>query len=195
MTLSQPVRRKLSHTRQYKCCGYEREDDLYDIEVEMTDVKPHSFDNYDRGYISANEPLHHMQMRVTIDESMLIHDVEATTIAAPYSVCPNITDNYKQLIGLRIVPGFTEACRNATSGVNGCTHHNDILRILGTVAYQTMWPILKRRGDEAKFKSNKESGQTGKTAPTKPPVLNTCHAYAQSSAIVKRQWPEHFKPE
>ena len=49
MGLSQPVRRTLNHTREYKCCGYDREDGLFDIEVEMTDVKPYSFDNHDRG--------------------------------------------------------------------------------------------------------------------------------------------------
>ena len=38
MGLSQPVRRTLNHTREYKCCGYDREDGLFDIEVEMTDV-------------------------------------------------------------------------------------------------------------------------------------------------------------
>ena len=158
----------------------------------MTDVRPSSFENYDRGYVSANEPLHHMQMRVTLDESMVIQNVEATTIAAPYSVCPNITDNYKRLIGIKIAPGFNSACREATSGVNGCTHHNDILRILGTVAFQTMWPILKRKSNTTMTKID---GANGTNAKLKGPLLNTCHAYAENSPVVQRQWPDFFRPK
>jgi len=201
MGLSQPVRRTLNHTREYKCCGYDREDGLFDIEVEMTDVKPYSFDNHDRGFVSANEPLHHMHMRVTLDDEMVIRDIEAVTMAGPYDMCPAITDNYKRLVGVRVAPGFTKACRDATAGVEGCTHHNDILRILGTVAFQSMWPALNKKRKEQETAAAEHNNSSGNNdlsdinKLTRPMLLNSCHTYAPSSPVVKRQWPEFYQAE
>lgn len=199
-TLSRPARRKLNHTRSYTACGYEREDGLFDIEVEMTDVKPYSFDNQDRGHVAANEPLHHMQMRATIDDRMKIVDMEAVTLAGPYNLCNDITQNYKRLIGVRIAPGFTNACKKATGGVEGCTHHNDILRILGTVAFQSMWPVLNQRLKDQQAEAAKKAAAEGAdlsdvSKKVSPYLLNSCHAYAPTSPVVQRQWPDHYKPK
>lgn len=193
--LPKPARRKHIHTRTYEAQAYEREDGLFDIEVEMRDTKPFSFDNTDRGYVSAGEPLHHMKMRVTVSETMEIMDVEARTLASPYHMCADITPNYKALIGLRIVGGFTKKAQAITGRSAGCTHHNDILKVVGTTAFQGLWTIITRRmreraaGEETKLDgaANKFTGKSASAA-----LLNTCHVYDVSSPIVKRQWPESY---
>ena len=43
-----------------------------------------------------------MHMRVTLDDEMVIRDIEAVTMAGPYDMCPAITDNYKRLVGVRL---------------------------------------------------------------------------------------------
>ena len=50
-------RRKLLHERRYYIRGYEREDGMLDVEGKIVDLKPNSFDNHDRGYVPAGEPL------------------------------------------------------------------------------------------------------------------------------------------
>ena len=199
--LPKPVRRQAIHRRVYDANAYEREDGLFDIDVEMIDTKPFAFDNTDRGYVAAGEPLHHMKMRVTLDETMEIRDIEARTLASPYHMCGAITDNYKQLIGLKIVGGFLKKAAALTGRDQGCTHHNDMLKVMGTTAFQGLWTIISRRhkaraeaaaakgGDEADLSTTTQQ-LVGKTAAAA--LLNTCHAYAPSSPIVKRQWPDSY---
>lgn len=199
--LPKPVRRQAIHRRVYDANAYEREDGLFDIDVEMIDTKPFAFDNTDRGYVAAGEALHHMKMRVTLDETMEIKDIEARTLASPYHMCGAITDNYKQLIGLKIVGGFLKKAAAMTGRDQGCTHHNDMLKVMGTTAFQGLWTIISRRhkarAEEAAAKGGDEADLTtttkqlvGKTAAAA--LLNTCHAYAPTSPIVKRQWPESY---
>ena len=213
--LPKPARRKHIHTRTYRGEAFEREDGLFDVEVEMRDTKPFSYDNTDRSYIAAGEPLHHMKMRVTINEGMEIVDVEARTLASPYHMCSNITPNYKNLIGLRIVGGFTKKVQEITGRTAGCTHHNDILKIVGTTAFQGLWSIIaKRMRDRAEQESSeqgsREQGGKDQANPDKPStadagkqfvgraaaqaLLNTCHVYDPASPIVKREWPDFHKP-
>ena len=183
--LPKPVRRKQIHTRTYQAQAYERDDGLFDVEVDLRDTKPFSFENSDRGYVAAGEPLHHMKMRVTVSETMEITDVEARTLASPYHICANITPSYKKLIGLRIVGGFTKRAQDLTGRAAGCTHLNDMLKVIGTTAFQGLWTIIaRRRQDKA------ASPVAGKTAADA--LLNSCHAYEASSPIVKRQWPEAY---
>ena len=67
-----------------------------------------TFANPDRGgTIRAGEPLHEMWIRLTVDTDLVVQQVEAKTDFGPYSVCGEITDNFKVLVGVRIAPGWT----------------------------------------------------------------------------------------
>ena len=183
--LPKPVRRTHIHTRTYKGEAFEREDGLFDVEVEMRDTKPFSFDNHDRAYVAAGEPLHHMKMRVTLNETMEIIDVEARTLASPYDLCAHITPNYKNLIGLRIVGGFTKKAQEITGRTAGCTHHNDILKVVGTTAFQGLWNIISKRMKARQ--ATAEADRVSKAAAQA--LLNTCHVYGEGSPVVAREWP------
>ena len=67
MPLPNPEPRERLHTRRYEFNGYQRADGLWDIEGRMTDVKSYGFDNDYRGRIEAEEPLHDMRIRLTLD--------------------------------------------------------------------------------------------------------------------------------
>ena len=112
MPLSTPTPRKLMHTRVVTCKGYLREDDLWDIEGNMVDTKPYRFENIDRGgHIEADEALHGMWIRLTVNDQLKIIDAEASTDFAPYTFCPRITPAYKQLIGLSLGKGWNSKVR------------------------------------------------------------------------------------
>jgi hypothetical protein len=57
---------------------------------------------------------------------------------------------------------------------------------MGTVAFQTLYAVRARRA--------REQAAAGTTAaPTRAPaLLNTCHAYASDSPVVRRRWPAFY---
>ena len=67
LALSPPSPRKLSHTRTVVYQGYDREDGLWDVEAELTDVKTHDFKVPNERLYPAHEPIHHLKIRVTLD--------------------------------------------------------------------------------------------------------------------------------
>ncbi len=174
MPLPRSAPRKLLHLRDITLRGYLREDGLVDIEARMTDTKTYSWANQDRGGINAGDALHDMWMRVTIDEDLLIHDVEAAMDSTPHTICPAIAPNYKKLIGLSLTKGFMKSALALMGGVNGCTHLRELLQPIATVAFQTMFSL--RHGEP------REGGSDG----VPRFLVNTCHAYAEDSPVVTR---------
>jgi Protein of unknown function (DUF2889) len=184
MALSKPTERELMHEREIVIRGYRRADGLFDVEAHLTDTKSYSFPAEDRGQIAAGEPLHEMWVRLTVDEDLLITACEAATDHGPYTICPDAAPNFSRLAGLRIGRGFLKEAAGRVGGVAGCTHLRELLQQLGTVAFQTLYPVRARR---------QAAGQAAGSAPkSAPPLLNSCYAYATSSPVVRRRWPEFY---
>ena len=191
-------RRKLLHERRYDIRGYEREDGMIDVEGKIVDTKPYSYDNHDRGYIPGGEPLHEMHLRLTIDHDFKIQKSVAATLYSPYRMCPGSADAYTRLEGLTIGPGFNKRAAEAVGTAFGCTHITEMLRAMGTVAFQSMWPIIHRKEKAAEEKRQTEnpSGASEVEKPKKrPELLGSCHAHAPWSEVVERNWPDFFDPE
>ena len=120
MPLSQPAERERLHTRAIEINGYRRVDGHYDIEAHLTDVKSFGQSNYDRGYIEAGDPVHDMWLRLTVDEKMHIHAVEAVSDKTPYAICPAAAPNFTRLVGMRIKAGFLRDATHKVGGTVGC---------------------------------------------------------------------------
>ena len=190
-------RRRMVHERRYDIRGYEREDGMLDVEGKIVDLKPHSFDNHDRGYVPAGEPLHEMHLRLTIDHTFKIRKSVAATLYSPYTMCPGAAVAYERLEGLTIGPGFNKKAAEAIGTVHGCTHITEMLRAMGTVAFQSMWPIMRRKQleqEEADKAAGRTDSKDGKPK-QRPGLLGSCHAHAPWSEVVERQWPDFFDPE
>ncbi len=177
MPLSPAAPREKLHNRDVTCRGYRREDGLWDVEGHLVDTKTYGFPNRDRGEVKAGEPVHEMWIRLTIDEDMVIHRAEAATEFGPYAICPDIVDRFARLEGLRIGPGWTREVNKRVGGVNGCTHLVELLRPVATTAFQTLVAARAKRPRD----------------PDRRPVwLDTCHAHASDSVIVKERWPRFY---
>lgn len=183
MPLPEAAPRKHLHTRAIEYRGYEREDGLWDIEAHMTDVKTYEFSNNWRGTVAVGEPLHEMLLRLTIDDNFEIRDVEAATENSPFQICPDITPNYKKLIGITMGPGWRKAIRTKVGGTEGCTHLTELLFPMATVAMQTIWPVKAQR----RKKPVEEQKST-----RRPPVLDTCHAWSTDSPVVRDNAPKFY---
>ena len=179
MPLSPPAERELQHTRKYDFRGYSRADGLWDIEGHMTDVKTYGFDNAHRGRIEAGDPIHDMWIRLTIDEQLIVHEIEAVTDAGPYGICPAITPNFQKIKGDRIGAGWRARVREKLGGTEGCTHLVEMLGAMATAAYQTLYPALARKA-------------AGKPVTRRPALIDSCHAFASDGEVVKKQWPDFY---
>ena len=182
MPLSAPVPRQMLHQRIVQCTGYRREDGLWEVEGQLVDTKSYSFPNEDRGgVVQAGEPLHELWIRLTVDDRLQIRDVEACTDAAPFNLCPAITDRYRQLIGAYIGPGWSLKLKELFTGVRGCTHMTELLGPVATAFLQTLY-------------GQRYNEEDAKPAADRPPplVLNTCHALASASPVVKKRWPQAY---
>ena len=179
MPLSRPVPRQHIHTRAIECHGYLREDNLWDIEGTLTDLKTYTFDNIDRNGVVAGEPIHKMVVRLTVDEDLLVQNAEAFTAASPYLTCSDANSNVPNLAGLQIGPGWRAGVKKVMGRTLGCTHIRDlIMGPIALTAYQSIIPWRNR-------KTQQPPGDN-------PAILGTCHAYATDGPIVERLWPQHF---
>lgn len=179
MPLTSPAPRKLMHTREVTCKGYERADGLWDIEAHLLDTKTYV---HTRRYGGRERPpgaaIHDMWIRVTIDLDMKIRDVETVTEEGPYAVCGDIAPNFKSLIGLTIGAGWRREVAARVGGVKGCTHLAELLGPLGTTAFQATGRAREARA----------AGKLSK----KPYQLNSCHVYQDDSPAVRERWPQFY---
>jgi hypothetical protein len=105
---------------------------------------------------------------------------KAVTEAAPFNMCGNIAPDYAQLAGLKIGPGWRKNVTSRLGRTHGCTHISDL--VLGPIpvtAFQAVIPARRKRDNEA------ADGE-------RPSTLDTCHALASTSPVVKRRWPEFY---
>ena len=186
MPLSVPTERKLNHTRVVTCRGFERHDKLWDIEGRIVDTKPYAFPNKDRGgEIRADEPLHDMSIRLTIDTDLKVRDAEAVIDGSPYNYCKCVTPIVKQLIGLQIAPGWTAKSKAAMGLNSGCTHLTELLGPMATTAIQALFSIRSKQ-------QTNDKTQSGKTS---TPFINSCHALSANSPVVKEHWPDLYRSD
>ena len=114
MALPAPVKREKKHRRSVECEGFLREDGMWDIEARVVDTRTYdcAYDEFHRGgMIRAGEPVHDMWLRLTIDLDFLIHDVHAASDKTPFAICPRAASAMRELIGLRIAPGWRRQVR------------------------------------------------------------------------------------
>ncbi len=174
MPLPKAQRRKHQHKRLINSDAYLRDDGMWDIEARMTDFKTNTIDDDDHGYVSAGEPFHDILLRITIDSSFKVHAVHASIEAAPFEICPNIGENYNQLVGTRIAPGWRAKIRELVGGANGCTHINELFPVVATTAFQSLWP----HRDRSALKQGYEK------------MLDSCHAWSRDGELARNMFPE-----
>ena len=123
MHLAAPAPRERLHKRIVECEAFSREDGLWDIEGALLDTSSRETVEYGLGTAvrRPGEPIHLMNLRITIDDDYVIRAVEAVMRAHPFSICPQIVPAYQDLVGLRLGAGFKKAVHERVGGAGGCT--------------------------------------------------------------------------
>ena len=179
MQMSPPVARKLLHVRTVECRGYLRDDDLWDIEGSLQDVKTYPFESRWRGLVAAGDPVHEMTVRLTMDDRLNIKAAEAFTRKSPYEICPSAAWSFKSLVGLRIKGGWMNDVKERYGRSKGCTHLLEMLYPIGTTAFQTIFAYREQRLIE-------DGMSEGEAHRRKGPPVNSCYAFAEDSPVVRR---------
>lgn len=186
MPLSQAAPRNHLHNRNIELKGYVREDGLFDIEGRIEDTKTYAFHNEWRGEMRPGMPVHNMSIRLTVNTGFEVVAVEAVTDNSPFPICPDITGNFQRLVGVKIAPGWNRQVKQRLGGVQGCTHLVELLGPVATVAMQTIRPYLRHQ-----MQGRLKDGEPDPTT-TRPAQLNSCHAWASDSPVIKRWMPQFY---
>ena len=177
-----PPSRRLVHRRSITVECYARDDGLWDLQVELRDVKTRDVALSEQRR-PAGVPVHDMLLVVTMDDGLTIVDARSITLFSPYANCDDHGDAYRRLIGLNLLRGFRDAVRERLGGVLGCTHLTELTQVLPTAAIQGLAglasiPVAAGGGDAAKM----------------PFQLNRCHALRLDGPAVAEFYPQWAKP-
>jgi len=180
MPLASPdCSRQPLHTRSIRVQSYARQDGLYDVEAELVDVKGYDFPMHGGGMHRAGDPVHHMHLRITIDDDYTIVAAQAAYDAAPYGgACTAIAPQYGDLVGLNLLRRFRQAVKERFGRTAGCTHLSELAQVLPTAAVQTM---AGRRREAASAEPAR-----------RPFQLDGCHALRLDGPVVRELYPRWY---
>jgi Protein of unknown function (DUF2889) len=188
LALPPPSPRKLSHTRTVVYSGFEREDGLWDIEAALTDVKTYNFIIPSQGPLKAGQPIHGLNIRLTVDNDFKIHDVITDMAHIPHPECDRAPLNMHKLVGCTLGAGWRKTIDSHIGGVAGCTHLREMLFNMATAAYQTI-PSARQ------FKAQ-QLGLPEQVPTSPPPHVGKCMSWAFDGPVVARYYPMFYrKPE
>ncbi|MFA5664978.1 DUF2889 domain-containing protein [Castellaniella sp.] len=166
------------HHRSIHVQAYEREDGLWDLEAELMDTKAYDFPIRSGDMHPAGQPVHHMLLRITIDEHYTITAAEVAYEAAPHGeFCSAIAPAYENLVGLNLLQRFRQSVRERFGRTAGCTHVTELAQVLPTAAIQSM--AGRRR--------------TRPTPGKRPFQLDGCHALRVDGPVVRVHHPDWYE--
>jgi len=175
LPLSDPAPRTPQHNRRVTYQGFQRDDGLWDIEGELHDSKPNSIQMHGNTWV-ANQPIHHMRLRVTFGDDMVIRGIEVAMEAFPHDPCPQTMPNMQRMVGEVLGRGWRQTIQRHLGDVRGCTHLRELLFNLATAAFQTRAGVF----------SPPEDGR--------PPVhLGQCMGWDFNGPVVEREYPMFFR--
>jgi hypothetical protein len=181
MPLKPASKRTHLHSRKVICEGYLRDDGLWDIEARLVDTKPFRFENRLGGrVVDADHPIHGMQLRVTLDLGLTIHDIDASSDFHPFGACSAAPARMRELIGLKIGGGFMRQVRERVGVTLGCTHLIEMMSHVATTAFQTMNPTW-------------EEIAVKKPEKKEPHYLDSCVALRGDGDVIREAWPEFYR--
>jgi hypothetical protein len=172
------------HRRNIELQGYRRSDGLYDIEGELLDVKHYDYVNSDGNTRFAGQPLHRMKVRLTVDASMTLREIDAGMLATPFAECHGGVATLDSLIGTSLSAGWRQAIDRVAGRTAGCTHVRELLAAMATAAFQTVTHDLSVQ--------RQARGEPLYPSDNPPPMFGQCIAWDFDGPVVKRVAPQFY---
>lgn len=172
------------HARDIAYRSFLRPDGRWDIEGTLLDSKAYDQVAVERGLLPAGTPIHHMRIRLTIDDAFTVQAVEVDMPATPFGECQRAQAPLALLVGSRIGGGWRKAINERMGGESGCTHLRELLFGMGTAAFQT---VGRYRAYE-----RKKAGLPEPVMLKPRPPLGECLGWAFDGEPMRRYRPEFF---
>ena len=157
---------------------------MYDIEGELLDVKHYDYVNSDGNERFAGQPLHRMKVRMTVDASMTLTEIDAGMLATPFAECQGGTTTLGSLVGSSLSAGWRQAIDRVAGKTAGCTHVRELLAAMATAAFQTVAHDLSMQ--------RQSRGEPLYPSDTPPPMFGQCIAWDFYGPVVQRVAPQFF---
>jgi hypothetical protein len=174
--------RRLMHKRSIECDGYLRSDGLWEVEARLVDAKPFALRDHFRGELRPGDPVHDIGVRLVVDDSLTIREVETTMRSTPFPTCIQVEPILQRLVGERIGTGWRELVRRKIGRLEGCTHLSELLGPAVTALIQTM-SYGKR--PEAGDSMDHQRGTS-----ERPFFIGGCHSWRTDGPIVAEIFPQ-----
>jgi hypothetical protein len=179
--LSGAAEREEIHQRRIVMQAYRRKDGLFDVEANLVDTKPFPFLRVLHNEpLPAGEKLHDLSIRLVLDATYVVREVEVASDATPFAVCKEAQGTLSVLVGERLGRGWTRMVKERLRGAASCTHLAELLIPLATTAIQGIRGLKSDRVMEL-------------TADGRPSKLDSCYAFATTGTLVQQLWPEHHR--
>ena len=177
MPLPAPQPRRHVSTRETLFRCFQRDDGLWDVEGELRDFRQEEFTVRSGRLWQAGESIHHMLIRVTMDDEMRVLAIDATMEAHPHGICTETLAGMQRMVGSTMARGWRKAIDQHLGKVQGCTHLRELLFNMATAAFQAL-----------------ESTRLAAAPDALPPYLGTCRTWDPSSPVVERVFPLFYRP-
>lgn len=184
-----PAPRRHLHTRAVIMQGFRRDDGLWDIEGEMEDSKTAPWPSWEGGEQPPDVPIHHMRVRITLDDTYTVRAVAAALPSIPFPECTEGMPPLQGLVGASIARGWRKALEATLGGTRGCTHLRELLMNLGTVAYQTVGGEARRQEWEAL----PEPRIRHPVATSPKPHWGKCVGWRLDGEVIRRWAPDFYQ--
>lgn len=154
--LNTPVMREIKHRRRVISDGFLRSDELWEVEARMQDIKAYDiWRDFDGELVAQDTPFHDICVRIALDDTFTIKEIEVSIDAHPFPNCHEVAPNFSQLVGTRITAGWLSYVKKTFSGVAGCTHVLELMPVVATTAFQMMWyPLAEKYPERTKAAIN-----------------------------------------
>lgn len=172
------------HSRVIRYNSFLRDDGRWDIEGALIDSKAYEQTLLERGRMAAGEPIHHMQVCLTIDDDYLIHACKAEMPATPFRACQPAKLPVVMLVGAKLGKGWRKRVDESMGGQSGCTHLRELLYGMGTAAIQT---VGRYRAHQ-----RREAGVPEPVMTVPRPPVGECLGWAFDGEVVKRFRPQFY---
>lgn len=171
------------HTRTIECNGYLRDDGLWEVEARLRDTKPfsQSASRY-REELNPGDPVHDIALRLAIDDSMTIHEAQATMRATPYPTCIEVEPILQRLVGERIGSGWRKVVQSKLGRLESCTHLSELLGPAVTTLFQTM--------SQGKNPEGRDSLENQRAGTERPFFVGGCHSWRTDGPVVADMFPQ-----
>lgn len=170
------------HTRQVLYQVYARPDGLWDVEGTLRDTKEVRVERLSLPALMPGDTVHHMHVRVTVDDGLQITAIEAHMHVTPFGECQQASVPLQRLVGRRLGRGWRRALEDTMGGVAGCTHIRELLMNLATAAMQG---INTYRDQQRLLKGQPAMGEG-----EMPHFVDGCLSWRRDGPVVQRLFPQ-----